>query len=54
MGNNNELSCDEWVLNEKYKNNVGYLRKCKIVKNSLINHGHYIDLVGKFELKENS
>lgn len=53
IGNKNEFICEDWVLDEQFKD-CGFKRECKIGKNALITNGHYIDLVGQFELQENS
>ncbi len=53
IGNRNEFICGDWVLDKKFENK-GFARQCILGKNSLINNCHFIDLVGKFELQENS
>jgi len=53
VGNKNEFICDDWALDTRF-DNCGFVRECKIGKNTLITHGHFIDLVGEFELQDNS
>lgn len=53
VGNKNEFICDEWVLDKQFEH-VGFRRQCKLGKNTLINHYHFVDTSGLFELQENS
>lgn len=53
IGKKNEFICQNWALDKKFEK-CGFARECKIGKNTLITHGHFIDLVGTFELQDDS
>lgn len=53
VGNKNEFICDDWALEKRFEN-CSFVRECQIGNHTLINHHHFFDLVGKFELQDNS
>lgn len=53
IGMKNTFECGQWALEERFAQ-AGYLRHCKIGRETLIAFGHYIDTIGGFEIKEKS
>ncbi|NEP09683.1 MAG: hypothetical protein F6K14_05545 [Symploca sp. SIO2C1] len=51
IGDKNDFVCGEWVL--RFKDD-GYLRSCKLGKNTKVTNSHFIDVVGGFQLDDNS
>jgi len=51
IGDKNNFVCGEWVL--RFKDD-GYGRSCRLGKNTKITSSHFIDVVGGFELDDNS
>jgi len=51
IGDRNNFTCGQWVL--RFKDD-GYLRSCKLGKNTQVTSSHFIDVVGGFKLDDNS
>ncbi|NET58559.1 MAG: hypothetical protein F6K47_21120 [Symploca sp. SIO2E6] len=51
IGDKNDIVCGEWVLQFK---DDGYLRTCRLGKNTKVTSLHFIDVAGGFELDDNS
>lgn len=49
ISSKNLFECGDWVLQEKFKD-ANYEREIIIEENTLITHGHFFDLAGRFVL----
>ena len=53
VGQKNRFSCGQWAVQGRYRD-YGYARSLKIGNKAVITEGHFFDVIGGFELGDNS